>query len=185
MNESVEVTAWKPSLLDRLRMKVGSIRIRERLTGLTFKLFMWLSKERAGNLVKHAKRELELIGMFDERDFYGGMTGNAVMELITVFSWQGHSGMSAGLVRGLFDKAADFRPLSPLTGEESEWGTCADKDQNNRCSRVFRDEDGTAYDIYGRVFVEPDRCVYTSQDSLVPVTFPYEPHTERVNVAKS
>jgi len=43
------------------------------------------------NLVEHAKFELELAGYLDtEKDFYGGLTGKAVLELIECFSNQGH-----------------------------------------------------------------------------------------------
>lgn len=39
-----------------------------------------------GNLRKHAQTELEIAGLFsDKGDFYGGMTGKVVMELIDVF----------------------------------------------------------------------------------------------------
>jgi len=59
------------------------------------------------NLKQHAQLELERIGAFSEEgDFYGGMTGKAVMELIEVFSEQGHSGMSASVVVQLFTKLA-------------------------------------------------------------------------------
>ena len=115
------------------------------------------------NLVKHAKRELELIGAFDEEgDFYGGMTGKAVMELIEVFAKQGHSGMSAGIVRQLFNKLANYEPMSPLTFEDDEWtqhnnfkdepkgaGGCY---QNRRNSAVFKEgKDGKPYYINAHV----------------------------------
>ena len=74
-----------------------------------------------GKLEDHARRELELAGWFDEDGFYGGMVGKAVMELIKVFSDQGHSGMSANLCRHLFEKVSAFEPLTPLTGEDDEW----------------------------------------------------------------
>lgn len=140
-------------------------------------------EDETSNLTKHAQKELELIGAFNkEKDFYGGMTGNAVMELIKVFSKQGHSGMSASLVRGLFNKAAAFEPLSPLTGEDSEWNeTSKGVFQNNRCGRVFK-ENGQAYDIDGTVFREPSGSCYTSRESRVNVTFPYTPKTEYVDV---
>jgi len=142
------------------------------------------------NLIDHAKKELELIGAFtEEGDFYGGMTGDAVMELIEVFSEQGHSGMSASLVRNLFNKAANYEPLSPLTGEDSEWHEVGDGVfQNRRCCRVFKQANrfnGQAYDIDGKVFREPNGSSYTSSDSFVPVTFPYTPHTEYVDVPLS
>lgn len=56
--------------------------------------------------------------------------------------------------------------------------------QNKRCSHVFKDKDGNAYDIDGKVFREPDGCCFTSKDSFVPVTFPYTPKTEYVDVPK-
>ena len=54
-------------------------------------------------LIEHAKTELEIAGLFDVKGgFYEGMTGKAVIELIEVFSKQGHSGMSAPLVANIF-----------------------------------------------------------------------------------
>ena len=131
------------------------------------------------NLIKHARHELELAGAFDkEKDFYGGMTGGAVMELIKVFSGQGHSGMSASIVRNLFNKVANYEPLLGLTGEDDEWNEVGKGVfQNKRCSRVFK-ENGEAYDIDGKVFVEAGGASYTNGDSRTPVTFPYTPKTE-------
>ena len=101
------------------------------------------------NLVKHAKRELEFAGLFDKDSDYDGMAGRAVMELVKVFAKQGHSGMSASLVRNLFNKVADFKPLNPITCEEKEWGEAISEDnyyQNKRCSAVFKNgKDGKPY----------------------------------------
>lgn len=68
---------------------------------------------------------------------------------------QKHSGASIGLTLKTFNRLASLRTLTPLTGEETEWGTELDRDaieaglqkynqQNNRDSRVFRflKEDG-------------------------------------------
>jgi len=86
--------------------------------------------------------------------FYGGMTGNAVLKLITLFSRQGHSGMSASIVRDLFNKLADFKPLSVLTFEDDEWeectGWCDDIEhyQNKRNTAVFKNgKNGKPYYI--------------------------------------
>jgi len=134
------------------------------------------------NLVAHAKRELELAKMFGEGDFYGGMMGNAVMKLIEVFSEEGHSGMSASMAISMFERLARFEPLTPLTGEDSEWvevGTGVF--QNNRCSHVFK-ENGAAYDSEGRIFRSPDGTCTMRRDSRVAVTFPYTPKREYVDV---
>jgi len=98
-------------------------------------------------LVEHAKQELMINGMFDEDADYNGMLGEAVMELIEVFSKQGHSGCSAAMVSNLFDKLSRYKPISPLTGKDDEWNEIADGIyQNNRNCAVFKDgKDGKAY----------------------------------------
>lgn len=99
------------------------------------------------SLIKHAQTELEFIGAFSEdKDFYGGETGKAVMELIEVFSKQGHSGMSAQVVIDLFTKLAKYEQLGALTGKDEEWGQLDYGDdifyQNLRNSAVFKQADG-------------------------------------------
>lgn len=141
------------------------------------------------NLTDYARTELEAIGAFGKKDFYEGMTGDSVMELIKVFAKQGHSGMSASIVRNLFNKVANYEPLKPLTGEDDEWGG-NDMDgntlQNKRCSHVFKHIDtGEAYDSQGKIFREPNGCTYTSRDSRVPVIFPYTPKSEIVEVTST
>ena len=106
-------------------------------------------------LIDHAKTELEIAGLFDkEGDFYEGMTGKAVMELIEVFSKQGHSGMSAPMVADIFKKLANYEPLGPITGKDEEWSDVRDLGngkpwyQNKRCSALFKDgKDGRPYYI--------------------------------------
>jgi hypothetical protein len=76
-----------------------------------------------------------------------------------------------------------------LTGEDDEWRLCEYSDretyQNKRFSRVFKEgKDGQAYDMQGKVFVEPNGASYTSRDSRVYIEFPYVPHTEYVKVEK-
>lgn len=69
-----------------------------------------------------ARAELQRAGAFtEEDDFYGGMTGESVMQLVDVFSKQGHSGMSASLVSFLFKELVDGKPLSPLTNDPADW----------------------------------------------------------------
>jgi hypothetical protein len=100
-------------------------------------------------LVDHAKTELEIAGLLSEEgDFYGGMTGKAVLELMEVFSKQGHSGMSAPIVADLFQKLANYEPLGPITGKDEEWGDINDygdghpNQQNQREYGLFKYTDG-------------------------------------------
>lgn len=133
-------------------------------------------------LVDHAKRELQAAGLFDKDSAYDGMLAESVMELVEVFAKQGHSGMSAPMCIRLFERVAMFEPLGPLTGAPEEWNEVGPGIyQNNRCSHVFK-ENGEAYDSEGRIFREPDGSCYQSIESRVPVTFPYTPKREYVDV---
>ena len=114
-----------------------------------------------------------------------------VLELLEIFSKQGHSGSSAPYCTKYFEKLSRFEPLCPLTGKDWEWLDVSDfggRDdgplfQNKRCSHVFKDGNG-AYDMDGKIFREPDGSCYTSGDSKVSINFPYTPKREYVDVSK-
>lgn len=141
------------------------------------------------NLINHAKRELEAIGyVVDDiesqpEDPNKWIVEN-ILELISVFTKQGHSGMSAPYCINMFEKLARFQPLTPLTGEDNEWNEVSSGlYQNKRCSNVFKDtKNGKAYDIEGKIFKEEDGTCYTSKDSSVFIDFPYTPKSEYVRV---
>lgn len=139
------------------------------------------------SIVDFAKDELQRAGLFDEGSDYGGMLGTAVLKMIEQFAEEGHSGFSASMAISAFQRLARYEPLTPLTGEDDEWMEIGDHGegtmyQNRRCGRVFKREDGTAYDIDGRVFREPSGVCFTNIESRTPVTFPYTPTTEYVDV---
>lgn len=150
------------------------------------------------SLVEHAKAEFLAAGWCDENGIFNDemqhyMCDN-ILELLTIFGEQGHSGTSAPYAIELFSKLAKFEPLVPLTGEDWEWNDTGHGSlQNKRASRVFKDTDtGECYDIDGKVFwewckpydgrepFEPYKSYYTCRESRVPVTFPYTPKTEYV-----
>lgn len=134
------------------------------------------------NLESHAKKEMEIAGLFSKDSDYEGALGDAVMKMIKVFAHEGHSGFSAGMAISVFEKVARFEPLTPLTGADSEWMEVGKgMFQNVRCSHVFK-QNGQAYDIDGKVFREPDGSCFTNFDSRVPVTFPYTPKREYVDI---
>ena len=90
-------------------------------------------------LIEHAKNELTLAGYFDKDGMYNGMIGDAVMELIEKFSEQGHSGMSASIVRQLFNRVADYGIIKPISFEDDNWIECAEQlYQHKRKSTVFK-----------------------------------------------
>ena len=134
------------------------------------------------NLELHAKKEMEIAGLFDKDSDYGGMLGDAVMKMIKVFADEGHSGYSASMAISIFEKVARFELLTPLTGADNEWIEVSEGEfQNVRCSHVFKNKEGV-YDINGKIFREPNGSCYTNYESRVRVTFPYMPKREYVNV---
>ena len=150
------------------------------------------------NLVKHAEMEFKAANWLNEdgtfKDEMQEAICNHVLDLLKVFSDEGHSGSSAPYAVDMFKKLAMFEPLVPLTGEDWEWsdvGHLSEKPywQNKRCSHVFKDGDGKPYDIHGKVFYEwcidketgeKYKSSYTSRESHVYITFPYTPTTEYV-----
>lgn len=101
------------------------------------------------NLTKHAQEELKRAGLFDKDSDYGGMLGDAVLELIKTFAKQDHSGMSASMTIYLFEKLAKFENISDLTDDPKEWIQHQDDMwQSNRRSTAFSNDKGkTYYDI--------------------------------------
>ena len=137
-------------------------------------------------LVEYAERELPKAG----DDEWQKLINDNILEMLTVFSNQGHSGTSAAYVRARLDKLLDWKPLSPLTGEEDEWidgykWSDNSSQQNKRCFSVFKDKDGRAYDISGYVFRDPGGGAFTCRMSYKPVTFPYVPSKEYVNLPEN
>lgn len=110
-----------------------------------------------------------------------------ILAVVEVFSNQGHSGFSASYAIGMIQKLLSYEPITPLTGADDEW-TQLDynndtKYQNKRCSRVFKDANGQAYDIEGKIFSDDGgKSWYQSKDSRVYIKFPYRPKTEKIIV---
>lgn len=145
-----------------------------------------------GNLVEHAISELQMAGLFDkDKDFYGGNTGKAVMELIEVFGKQGHSGNSAPLVISIFKELANFKPINPLTNADTEWGEDLGDNtfQNKRFGSVFKKgKDGKPYYLDAIVWQYVDGGAFTGiVDGITSRQFiklPFLPKTFYVKVTK-
>jgi hypothetical protein len=139
-------------------------------------------------LLEHAQHELDLIGMVDNGDETDRNTimRKHILTMVAVFSVEGHSGFSASYAISLLTRLLSYKPLSPLTGEDDEWMDVSSYGitkmlQNKRKSSVFKDGDGKAYDIDGKVFWEwykdeegkPYKSYYSNSLSRTEVTFPY------------
>ena len=148
------------------------------------RIFRWLLHDLAGdsNYLSHCRRELS--EWFAEEG-PNRWIAEGTEDLLCVLAMQGHSGGSIGYAVETFKAMAFFQPISPLTGDSTEWNDAGDGVlQNRRLSRVFKDkETGEAYDIEGRIFRGPgDGNTYTNFESRVPVTFPYVPSRVYVDV---
>ena len=115
------------------------------------------------DLISFAKSELDIVGMKeDDSEISNRAMREHILKMVEVFSDEDHSGFSANYAVAILQKLLRFEPLSPLTGEDSEWNLISEKEnlyQNKRCSYVFR-ENGKAYDINGKVFVSLGHEVY-------------------------
>lgn len=146
------------------------------------------------NLLSYAESELNRIGLTDE-DEYNGMMRKHILHMVKEFSEEGHSGFSGQYALNILTKLLDFKPLTPLTGEDDEWNLVGDGHwQNKRCSSVFKDVDGSCKDIDGKVFWEwavsydddgkpngkAHKSFYHGYGCSTPVTFPYTPPKEPI-----
>lgn len=147
--------------------------------------------EEKNNLVLHAERELnklvEICKKENEDTELQEIMNKDILDVVEIFSNQGHSGFSASYAINMINKLLKYEPITALTGEDAEWTKLDYTDevcyQNKRCSRVFKDANGQAYDIEGKIFSDNGgKSWYTSRDSRVNIEFPYVPHTEKIMV---
>lgn len=140
------------------------------------------------NFMSHAESELEAIGLTENStDEMNQSMRKHILHMVSEFAAEGHSGFSASYAAGILNKLFKFEPLAPLSGDDSEWNDVGAENggdplfQNRRCSHVFKNALG-AWDIDGKVFVEANGNAYTNSNSRTPITFPYTPKTEYINV---
>ena len=124
----------------------------------------------------------------------------AINEIIKIFSLQGHSGCSASWVSNTLSttikKILSFMPLSPITGEDSEWNFVEGATdlpkvyQNNRCGAVFK-EDKNSKPHYISAIVWQGEEEYDSFTGTVEgisssqsIKLPFIPKTFYIDVVK-
>ena len=105
-------------------------------------------------LVEHAEYEMRKAGLYDTDADYNGMIPEAVLALVKAHSEQGHSGGSHHLVLEIFNRVINYKTLTPISSDPSEW-LKHDYEvgghnswQNKRQSSVFSQDGGkTWYDL--------------------------------------
>ena len=115
---------------------------KEKLNAFAFRILMWT--QRRSNYMTHCRAEVKRAGLLKSDSVYDGMLGQAALELCAAFSAQGHSGMSASIMRRIVDDLTGWQPLTPLTDSPDEWRKCdfglPGLEHNVRCSEVWRDD---------------------------------------------
>lgn len=145
---------------------------------MSFRLHPVSGEFAKSNAYEHTITELDLA--LDYNEVYDRDIGVAILQLMQAFSDQGHSGYSASVAIQLFSRLADFQPLSPLTGEDSEWIDVGPECgrpmwQNKRAGNVFKTED-EAYQSDYYVFKDLEGFTYTNKDSRLAITeWPFTP----------
>lgn len=101
------------------------------------------------NLTHHALVELSIIGYPNQRDedaSYNKLMTDSIMNLVTLFADQGHSGHTAAYSIELLGKLLKFEPLSPITSSSEEWVHVGPELwQNTRNSKCFSKNGGVTY----------------------------------------
>ena len=130
-------------------------------------------KEEDSNLIKHAKREFARMGYIpldqDQEDGPNKWIQENVLELLRVFSNQGHSGFSAKYCISYFNTLANYKLLSPVKSEdefdfldikEIDCFKVIDSTRQSRvCNSVFLESKyKSPYFLEGIVFKEGNDC---------------------------
>ncbi len=136
------------------------------------------------NLIKYA--EMELARIPQDEDGMQALINRDILDIVKKFSEQGHSGFSDSYALTMLERLLRFKPISPLTGEEDEWNDLGHGlMQNKRCSSVFKNSDGTVYDIDAVIVSDNGGITWFSSGSFrKQVTFPYSvpTHPEKVYI---
>ena len=101
------------------------------------------------------------------------MMNNDVLELLKVFSEQGHSDFSASIATRLFYKLANYKLVTEVEDNPDDWNEYG---QHKYISSIFKRKAGTCYYTYGRLCTEPGRhAFFYNKASNVDITFPIKP----------
>lgn len=91
------------------------------------------------NLVEHAKRELARLDNDEEFN-------QTIINAVTAFAEYGHSGGSASYAIPILNDLLQFKALTPLTNDPSEWNEVGEGVwQSSRNSEAFSTDEGKSY----------------------------------------
>ena len=119
-----------------------------------------INEAHTSNLVRHARRELEIVG--EDPEFI-----ERYLDIIRVFAAQGHSGGSASVFIPTLNDLLQFKPLTPVTDDPIEWIEVGEKMwQNTRYSAAFTSDPTfkTYWSVDDKILKEDDtRIIYDTK----------------------
>ena len=122
------------------------------------------------SIIEFAKQELDRLPK--DPDNMQNRANAEVLEILETLANQGHSGLSIEYTMRLVNRLMLGKPLTALTGDEDEWY----ENQNIRCSSVFRDSEGNAYDHDSAIVSDNGGITwFASKRFYEPISFPYNP----------
>ena len=152
---------------------------------LEYKAFKTGKRQRSGATLKdHALNQFKECEWLDAKDKPCDSSQermmNDILDLVIPLDEAKYNEDQLKVFRNCFIRVADYKPLSPLTGEESEWKDLGDQLQNQRYFAVFWEKgEENAYDSAAIGFRHPNGGAYSSSGSHLPINFPYFPTTKR------
>lgn len=121
-------------------------------------------------LALHAEQQLKEAGFFDKDNDHGGLLAKSVINLIELFSEQGHSGASASATISLFERLASFKVICPIKDEPEEWVDTGRELQHKRDCSVFKSkETGKIRAIHGYSFSDDGGKTYFTYGKFSPI----------------
>lgn len=113
------------------------------------------------NLVTHARRELELLGVEKEMVDH-------VCKVVEAFAEYGHSGGSASWTIHILNELLQFNNLTPLTNDPKEWNNVGDGVwQSARNSEAFSQDGGKSYYLLSEISEGRDITHMTSDKAAM------------------
>lgn len=136
------------------------------------------------NFMIWMKAELDrvLAGCEEDNSMQRAVNEN-ILDVGRAFCRGGHSGFSASYTINALRRLLNWLPMTPLTGEDDEWGEIQNwgdgimVQQNLRCSAVFRNnrDNETAHYINGKVFSDDGgKTWYSGSGSSIKIKFPFD-----------
>ena len=152
-------------------------------------------------IIEYAKSELSKSGWVNE---YGECINDEYIlqvricrRLIEMFQFMENTNNQVegiDILLDFVDRLTNLKPITPLTGEDDEWEEISTGNyQNKRCKSVFKTNEtvkGQAFDLEHTIFWKwttdslgkKEKNFFITYDSTAPVTFPYMPKKEYVEV---